>query len=436
MSLQLLAGPLGFALVLALIALGVPIAISMAIVGTVGAIWLGGWDQAAYILSNLPFESISGESMVVLPLFIFMGVFAAYSGLSANLYGGVHALIGHHRGGIALATVGASAIFGAITGSSLATAATIGRVAMPEMRARGYADSLSSAAVAAGGTLGVLIPPSIILILYAIMTMNSIGALFAAAFVPGLLATLLYMASIYIQVRRNPGLAPAGPRMRGPERMRALLGTWDAMLLIVVVIGGIYGKVFSPTEAAAVGAAGALLITIARGKFKVAVIRAGVAETAGMVGMIFLILMGASIFNYFIELSGLTGFLLDQIQNAGIPPLGVLVLVIVFYIVLGCFMDSLSMVLLTVVPMYTLVTGIGYDPIWFGILLVCVTEIGLITPPIGMNLFVVQGTVPNLALTTIIRGILPFILADIVRVAVIVAVPGLVLFVPNWLGLG
>lgn len=436
MTLQLLAGPLGFALVLGLIAVGTPIGISMAIVGTLGSIWLGGWDQAAYILSNLPFESISGESMVVLPLFIFMGVFAAHGGLSANLYNGVHALIGHHRGGIAMATVGASAVFGAITGSSLATAATLGRVAMPEMRARGYADSLAAASVAAGGTLGVLIPPSIILILYAIMTMNSIGALFAAAFVPGLLATLLYMAAIFVQVRRRPGIAPAGEKMPGPARRRALLGTWDAMLLIVVVIGGIYGRIFSPTEAAAVGAAGALLITIARGRLDRAVVRAGVAETAGMVGMIFLILMGASIFNYFIELSGLTQFLLDRIQGAGVPPFGVLLLVIVFYIVLGCFMDSLSMVLLTVVPMYTLVTGIGYDPIWFGILLVCVTEIGLITPPIGMNLFVVQGTVPNLALTTIIRGILPFIIADIVRIGVIVALPGLVLFVPAWLGLG
>lgn len=436
MSLQLLAGPLGFALVLGLIALGFPIGISMALVGTVGSIWLGGWDQAAYILSNLPFESISGESMIVLPLFILMGVFAAHSGLSGNLYTGVHALIGHHRGGIAMATVGASAVFGAITGSSLATAATIGRVAMPEMRARGYADSLSAASVAAGGTLGVLIPPSIILILYAIMTMNSIGALFAAAFVPGLLATLLYMGAILIQVRRKPDIAPAGAPMPTPARRRALLGTWDAMLLIVVVIGGIYGKVFSPTEAAAVGAAGALLITVARGKLNRAVVKAGVAETAGMVGMIFLILMGASIFNYFIELSGLTDFLLERIRNAGIPPFGVLMLVIVFYILLGCFMDSLSMVLLTVVPVYTLVTGIGYDPIWFGILVVCVTEIGLITPPIGMNLFVVQGTVPNLALTTVIRGILPFIFADVVRIGVIIAVPGLVLFVPQWLGLG
>lgn len=428
-------GPLGFALVLLLIALRVPVAVAMALVGTAGAIWLGGWDQAAYILSNLPFEAVSSEGMIVLPLFIFMGVFAAYSGLSANLYNGVHAFMGHHRGGIAMATVGASAVFGAITGSSLATAATMGRVAMPEMRARGYADSLAAASVAAGGTLGVLIPPSIILILYAILTGNSIGALFAAAFIPGILATLLYMASIFIQVRRRPELAPGGERLGWKSRLAALYRTWDAVVLMVVVIGGIYGKIFSPSEAAAVGAAGALVVTAAHGRLTRAVLRAGVVETAGMTGMIFLILIGAAIFNYFIELSALTDVLTGAIRTSGLSPLGLLCLVIVFYIVLGCFMDSLSMVLLTVVPMYVLVTGAGYDPVWFGILLVCVTEIGLITPPIGMNLFVVQGTTPGLKLGTIIRGIMPFIIADVVRIAILVALPVLVLFLPQRLGL-
>lgn len=430
-----LAGPLGFLAVLALIALRAPIALAMALVGTLGAIWLGGWDQAAYILSNLPYEAVSGESMIVLPLFIFMGVFAAHSGLSANLYGAVRAFLGHHRGGIATATIGASAIFGAITGSSLACAATMSRVAMPEMRARGYADSLAAASIAAGGTLGVLIPPSIILILYAIMTGNSIGALFAAAFVPGLLATLLYMASIYFQVRRRPGLGPSGPRVDLAQRLRALVRTWDALLLIGLVIGGIYAKIFSPTEAAAVGAAGALLITAARGRLTRRALTAGVRETASMVGMIFFILIGAAIFNYFVELSGLTDWLLSAIEAAGLPPFVLLLVVIVFYIVLGCFMDSLSMVLLTVVPMYTLVTGVGYDPIWFGIILVCVTEIGLITPPIGMNLFVVQGSVPGLSLAAIIRGILPFIVADIVRIAILVALPVLALWVPRQFGL-
>ncbi|MEJ2625326.1 MAG: TRAP transporter large permease [Pseudolabrys sp.] len=430
-----LAGPLGFIVVLLLIAVRVPIAVAMALVGIVGAIALGGWEQASYILSNLPYEAASGDGMEVVPLFIFMGVFASFSGLSANLYNGVQAMIGHRRGGIAMATVGASAIFGAICGSSLATAATIGRVAMPEMRARGYADSLSAASVAAGGTLGVLIPPSIILILYAIMTRNSIGALFAGALVPGLVATALYMTAIFIQVTRRPELAPAAPRLSFTERAAALLRIWDAALLILLVIGGIYGKIFSPTEAAAVGAGGSLVITVARGRLTVAVLKAGIAETAAMTGMIFLILIGASIFNYFIELSGLTDLLTSGIAATGLPPLGVLILVIVFYIVLGCFMDSLSMILLTVVPMYKLVTGLGYDPVWFGVLIVCVAEIGLITPPIGMNLFVLQGTTPGLKLDTIVRGILPFILADVVRIAVLVALPGVVLFLPSLLGL-
>lgn len=430
-----LIGPAGFILVLLLIAVRVPIAIAMAVVGIGGSIWLGGWDQASYILSNLPYNSVSGDGMEVIPLFIFMGVFASFSGLSTNLYNAVQALMGHRRGGIAMATVGASAVFGAICGSSLATVATIGRVAMPEMRARGYADSLSAASVAAGGTLGVLIPPSIILILYAIMTRNSIGALFAAALVPGLLATALYMSAIYVQVARHPALGPAGRRQTFAERGKALLRVWDAALLILLVIGGIYGKIFSPTEAAAVGAGGALVITAARGRMTWAVLKAGIAETAGMTGMIFLILLGAGVFNYFIEISGLTDQLTSAIQAANLPPIGVLILVIAFYIVLGCFMDSLSMVLLTVVPMYTLVTGIGYDPVWFGILIVCVAEIGLISPPIGMNLFVLQGTTPGLKLNTIVKGILPFIIADIVRIAVIVAVPGIVLFLPKLLGL-
>lgn len=429
-----LAGPIGFGIVVALIALRVPIALAMALVGTVGSIWLGGWSSATYVLSNLPFEAVSTDGMEVVPLFIFMGVFATYSGLSANLYSGVQALIGHWRGGIAMATIGASAGFGAICGSSLATAATIGRVAMPEMRARNYSDSLAAASVAAGGTLGVLIPPSIILILYAILTGESIGALFAAALVPGLIATALYMAAVLVQVLRKPELGPAGPRYSFRQKLVALGRIWDAALLIGLVIGGIYGRIFSPTEAAAVGAGGALLITLLRGKLTAGILMKGLAETAGMTGMIFLILIGASLFNYFIELSHLTSVLTDAIQASGLPPLGILLLIIVFYLVLGCFMDSLSMVLLTVVPLYQLATGIGFDGIWFGILVVTVAEIGLITPPIGMNLFVIQAVTPGLSIGTVIRGILPFITADIVRVAILIAFPAIALYLPRLFG--
>jgi tripartite ATP-independent transporter DctM subunit len=279
-----------------------------------------------------------------------------------------------------------------------------------------------------------LVVTSIILILYAILTGQSIGALFAAALVPGMLAALLYMAAILVQVLRNPALGPAGERLRLRERLVALGRVWDAALLILLVIGGIYGQIFSPTEAAAVGAGGALLITAARGRLSGSVLLKGIAETAGMTGMIFLILIGATIFNYFIELSGLTTMLTRTIQASGLPPLGVLLLVILFYLVLGCFMDALSMVLLTVVPMYQLVTGLGYDPIWFGILVVTVAEIGLITPPIGMNLFVIQGVTPGLKIATVMRGILPFILADAVRIVLLIAFPALALFLPGLFG--
>ncbi|WP_026379293.1 TRAP transporter large permease [Afifella pfennigii] len=425
----------GFAAVLLLGALRVPIGIAMGLVGALGAILLGGWGQASYILANLPFEAVSTPGMEIVPLFIFMGVFASVSGLSHNLYAAVSALIGHLRGGIAMATVGASAAFGAICGSSLATAATIGRAAMPEMRARGYADSLSAASIAAGGTLGVLIPPSILLVLYAILTGQSIGALFAAALVPGLLATLLYVGAIALQVRLVPGLAPLSPGLGRGERLAALARVWDAALLMLLVLGGLYGRVFSPTEAAAVGAAGALLITAARGRLTRRALLAGMAETAGMTGMVFLILVGATLFNYFIELTRVTGELTALIEASDLSPLGVLVLIVLFYVALGCLMDSLSMVLLTVVPMFQLVTGLGYDPIWFGVLIVMVAEIGLITPPIGMNLFVIKGVTPGLKLATVIGGILPFIAADLLRLALIVLFPALALALPRLLGL-
>jgi len=280
----------------------------------------------------------------------------------------------------------------------------------------------------------VLIPPSIILILYAILTGESIGALFAAALIPGLVGTLLYMAAIRVQVARRPELGPAGPRYTARERLAALSRIWDAALLIALVIGGIYGRIFSPTEAAAVGAGGALLITLLRGKLTGSVLIKGLAETAGMTGMIFLILIGAALFNYFIELSNLTTVLTDAIRASGLPPLGVLFLIVIFYIVLGCFMDSLSMVLLTVVPLYQLATGLGFEGIWFGVLVVTVAEIGLITPPIGMNLFVIQAVTPNLAIGTVIRGILPFIGADIVRVLLLVAFPAMALYLPRVFG--
>ncbi|MFD1880889.1 TRAP transporter large permease [Paracoccus pacificus] len=430
------AGLIGFAAAMIMALLRVPVAIAMGGVGVVGVLLMMDWSSATYVMANLPFEAISPYGLSVVPLFIFMGVFASYSGLSENMFKGIVAFVGHRPGGLASATVGACAVFGAISGSSLATSATMGRVTLPEMERHGYAGSLAGASVAAGGTLGVLIPPSILLIIYALMTEQSIGVLFAAAMIPGLLAAGLYIASIQIQVWRNPALGPPTQRHSWAERWRAFLQMWDAMALIVLVIGGIYAGLFSPTEAAAVGAGGAILLTALRGQLKARILREGMLETASITGMIFMILIGAALFNFFIETSGMTQALVNWITNAGFAPITVILLLLVFYVVLGCFMDSLSMILLTVVPAYTVVTGLGYDPIWFGVLLVSVVEIGLITPPVGMNLFVIQGVAPNLSLASLSRGIVPFVLADFVRIALILMFPALTLWLPRVLALG
>ncbi|MEX2630488.1 MAG: TRAP transporter large permease [Tistlia sp.] len=426
-----LIGLAGFGLTLVLILLRVPVAVAMGLTGVAGFALLNGWFGAEFILGSAPFESVFPYGLSVLPLFIAMGVFAARAGLSQALYGAVNACVGHWRGGLAMATVGACALFGAICGSSLATAATMGQVALPEMRRHGYDDRLASAAIAAGGTLGVLIPPSILLVLYGLLTETSIGALFIGALIPGLVSTLLYMAAVLVQVRRHPELGPAGPRFTWPQRGRALLRVWQVGLLFALVIGGIYFGLFSPTEAAAVGAAGAFLFALlGRGSGGRELLEAAF-ETARTTGMIFLILVGAGLFNYFIETSNLPQLLVGWTESAGLPVFAVLLLVLLFYLVLGCFMDALSMILLTIPFVFPLVQSLGIDPVWFGILVVTVAEIGLITPPVGMNLFVIQGVVPGLRQETIVRGILPFLLADLVRLSLLLLIPGLVLFLPG-----
>lgn len=431
-----LTGLIGFLAALVLVLLRVPVALAMAGIGVIGVLLLEDLNTANYVMASLPFEAIVPYGLSVVPLFIFMGVFASYSGLSENLFKGIVAFAGHRPGGLASATIGACAVFGAISGSSLATCATMGRVALPEMASRNYSDGLAGGAVAAGGTLGVLIPPSILLVIYALMTEQSIGALFAGAMIPGIMAALLYILAIRLQVWRRPELGPKTDRIPWTKRTPYLLQMWDAVALIVMVIGGIYTGLFSPTEAAAVGAGGAVLFTALRGKLTLEVLRLGMLETASMTGMIFLILIGAALFNFFIEASGMTQALVDWITSQGFAPLSVILILLLFYLILGCFMDSLSMILLTVVPAFTVVTGLGYDPIWFGVLLVSVVEIGLITPPIGMNLFVIQGVSPTLTIGKVSRGILPFIAADAVRVMMILFLPALVLWLPSWLGLG
>lgn len=424
------AGALGFAAVLVLIALRVPVAVAMGAVGAVGYGAVFGWDSIGFVLGRAPFESVFPEGLSVIPLFIMMGVFAAYGGLSRSLYRLVTALIGHWRGGLAMATVGACAVFGAVCGSAIATAATMGRVAMPEMRRMGYDDRLASASIAAGGTLGVMIPPSILFVIYGLMTEQSIGKLFAAGVLPGLLGTLLYMAAIRWATARKPELGPAAARTDGGEKTKALLEVWPVLLLFGAVLGGMYFGFFTPTEAAGVGAFGAILISWLVGRLSRESFVNAVRETALTTGMIFMILIGAGIFNYFIAATGLTDALIDTVKATGLGRWTIMFLLMAMYFILGALMDELAMMLLTVGPVFKLILALGFDPIWFGVMFVTVCEVGMILPPVGINLFVIQS-IANLPLATIVRGIFPFVAADTVRLLLIALVPTLATWLPG-----
>ncbi|GIX13236.1 MAG: C4-dicarboxylate ABC transporter permease [Paracoccaceae bacterium] len=428
-----LIGVLGFAAALALIAFRVPIAVAMGVSGVVGFGIVNGFDVVGFVLGSGPFEAIFPYSLSVIPLFLLMGVVASHAGLSTDLFAASNALFGRLRGGLAIATIGACAGFGAICGSSLATVATMGRVALPEMRKAGYDDRLTAASIAAAGTLGVLIPPSILLVIYGLLTEQSIGRLFSAAILPGILATTLYALAVAVQVRVNPALAGRPPQAALGDRLRALRGAGPVLLLFVAVIGGIQIGLFSPTEAAAVGAGGAIAIALARRALNGRVIAAVMRETVGMTGMIFFIMIGAALFNYFIETTGLPQFLVGAIGGSGLSPLAVLLVIMVFYIVLGCFMDAMSMILLTVPFVFPVIVALGFDPIWFGVVIVTVAELGLITPPVGMNLFVIQGVAGDLPSGTVMRGIVPFLLADMVRLAVLIALPQIALWLPGFM---
>jgi TRAP-type C4-dicarboxylate transport system permease large subunit len=402
-----LLGVAGFALVIAFIMLRMPVAIAMGVIGTAGVIYTNGLSAAGFMLGRSAFEAAFPYSLSIVPLFIAMGVFSAHAGLSSSLYSFVAALIGHVRGGLAMATIGACTIFGAICGSGIATAATMGRVALPEMRRLGYSDSLAAASVAAGGTLGVMIPPSILFLIYGLLTEQSIGKLFLSGILPGILGMLLYMGAVWFSVARNPKAGPAGPRVNWSERFKSFRSIWKVLVLFTVVLGGMYTG------------------TLTRENFK-----ASLSETATTTGMIFMILIGAGIFNFFIETTGLTDALIGWVNHLGLNRWVVIFILMVFYVILGALMDEISMILLTVGPVFKLVTGMGFDPIWFGVMLVTVCEIGMIVPPVGINLFVIQG-VGNLPMATIVRGITPFAFADALRLLLICVFPWLATWLPS-----
>ena len=425
-----LVGASGFVLVVLLVLLRLPVAIAMGCVGFAGLTLTAGWDTSGFMLGRSTFEAVFPYSLSIVPLFITMGVFAGHAGLSQALYRFVATLVGHYRGGLAMATIGGCAIFGAVSGSGIATAATMGRVALPEMRRHNYADSLACATIAAGGTLGVIIPPSILFVVYGLATEQSIGKLFLSGVLPGILGTILYGAAVAWSVRRAASAGPAGTRHSWRERLRGLAAIWQVVLLFGVVLGGMYAGWFSPTEGAAVGAAGALLLAAVSGRLTRRVLRDGISETALTTGMIFMILIGAGIFNAFIESTGMTDLLIQSVEQLQWNRWWVFAVLMAMYIVLGALMDELSMILLTVGPVFQLITALGFDPIWFGVMLVMVCEIGMILPPVGINLFVIQG-IAQVPLGVVIRGIVPFALADVLRLVALCVFPWLATWLPS-----
>ena len=430
-------GGLLFVVCLVLIVLRMPVAVAMFVVGGFGFATLAGWSAFLNLLNTAPFGRVSSYTLSVVPLFLLMGQFATRAGFSRSLFDAARAFAGHRRGGLAISTVFGCAAFGSICGSSIATGATMASVALPEMRRHGYSGGLATGALAAGGTLGILIPPSIILVVYAIITEQSIGKLFMAALIPGVLATLGYSIAIALKVRLNPGSGPVVPPVPLAERMRSLAAVWPVAAIFVSVIGGIYLGVFTPTEAAAIGAAATALVAIGTGRLSRAAFASSLLETAQATGMIFLILIGAEVFNGFLAMSQVTTGLADALAESGLAPIAILVGILLVYLVLGCVMDSLAMILLSVPVFFPLVTGLdfGYSEeavaIWFGILALIVVEIGLITPPIGLNVYVINSLDKETSLGDSFRGVTPFVLSGIVLLAVIVMAPATCLWLPG-----
>ena len=425
-----------FPVLLLLIFLRIPIGLSMLALGLCGS-WLayGSLGPLLNQMKTIAYSQFSSHSLSIVPLFLLMGQFASLGGMSQALFKAGEAFLGHRKGGIAMAAIGACAGFGSICGSSLATAATMGQVALPELRRAGYDGGLASGALAAGGTLGILIPPSIVLVIYAILAEQNIAKLFAAAFVPGILAALGYMLVIGIVVRLYP--AWAGRQLEPlpwPERMRAQREVWPVVLIFVTVIGGIYSGIFTPTEGAAVGAVTTGLLAWWKGGLgREKVLRAFEATASGT-GMVFMIVLGAAAYNTFLALSLLPQELATWVGTLGLSPYAVLWAILVFYLVFGCVMDSLSMILLTIPIFFPMISGLdfGLTPeqtaIWFGILVLIVVEVGLITPPVGMNLFVIQSMAPDIPIRDTYRGVIPFVVSDLLRVVLLVAFPAITLF--------
>ncbi|MEX0731773.1 MAG: TRAP transporter large permease [Aquisalimonadaceae bacterium] len=427
-------GFVGLGALFLLMGIRVPIGLAMLLVGFLGSASILGLNGILNMLNTAPYEEFSSYSFSIIPLFLLMGQFASNAGLSTALYNAAGSWLGHRRGGLAASTIGACAGFGAVCGSSLATAATMAQVALPEMRKAGYDRGFATGTLAAGGTLGILIPPSVVLVIYAVLTSQNIAKLFAAALLPGLLAVFTYIVAASLYARRYPEAAPLAPRASRHQRLRSIIDVWPVVLIFVVVIGGIYAGIFTPTEAAAVGAIATGALALARKGLGWKEFKHSVYNTATGTGMIFFIILGAAVFNGFLALTQLPQDGAAWIVQLSVSPWLILVVILLCYLILGCFMDTLSMILLTIPIFFPIVTALdfGLPPdevaLWFGILALMVVEVGMITPPLGLNLFVINSMARDVPMIETIRGVFPFLAADLVRISILITFPGISLF--------
>jgi C4-dicarboxylate transporter DctM subunit len=419
------------ALLFVLLAAGMPIGFAMGLSAFLGTLLLIDARAALELLGQTAYETPLNYNLSVLPMFVLMGYIAGEARLSESLYRACNAWLGHRRGGLALATIGGCGAFAAICGSSLATAATMAQIALPEMRRYNYDDRLATGSVAAGGTIGILIPPSVIMVIYGLLTETSISRLFLAGFLPGILTVAGFMLTITIMTQIDPRLGPPGGRSSTREKLVALRDVWGAAALFLLVIGGLYMGIFSPTEAASIGAVGALALGILNGSFTRRMLSRSLLDAVKTTATVFTILIGAILFNNFLILASVPSLVSGWITGLPLGKTAILMVIIGMYFILGCLLDSLAMILLTIPIVFPIINALGYDPVWFGIIIVMVVELGLITPPIGMNVFVIKGIARDVPLATIFRAVTPFIVAQVVLILILVAFPQIALWLPS-----
>ncbi|MEQ2525937.1 TRAP transporter large permease [Robertmurraya yapensis] len=427
-----LIGVIGIVLLLVLILLRVSVGLSLFLVGFLGVAWLSDWNVGLSQLGTSAFGTAKNYSLSVIPLFILMGMFMSNTGLGKDLFQAVDKWIGHFRGGLAIATIGAASIFAAISGSSNATTATLAKITIPEMKEYNYKTTFSTAAVAAGGTLGILIPPSVILILYGALTNEPIGPLLIGGLIPGVIMTILFMLMINIQVRLNPSIAPRKKESTPfKEKMSSLRGVWPFLVIFFISIGGIYFGVFTPSEAGGIGAVGAFLLTLFTKRLNWTKLYSSLDESIRLTVMLFLILIGASLFGKFLALSQIPMYLTSTVGSLDVSPYLIMAMILVVYFILGMFMEGIAIMVLTLPIVYPLITQLGFDGLWFGIIMVMVLNIGVLTPPLGLSIYIISGVVRDVPIEKIFKGVIPAIVTMIIFTIILVIFPEIVTFLPN-----